>query len=248
MLSVTWITTMGQHSQPPLWIIPIAIPFALLFPGYAIIAVIQPKLESATSILYSLGISICLLVCSGFILNATPWGMQPGSWAIWLSTITLSLNMLAWLRRPKISEEPPAFLPKLKVGEIFGLALTIIILIGTVMVSAYSISLRDKPFTQFWAIPIQTPDGHYALRIGTTNQTTTTQRYNIYAESSGRQLQEWKSIVLEPNDEWTTTLPLETIPTKNIHIFLYLQEKPDSAYRMVQIAPEAFSEISTSLP
>ena len=247
MLSVTWIT-IRQHSQPPLWIVPIAIPFALLFPGYAIIAVIHPKLESATSILYSLGLSICLLVCSGFILNATPWGMQPGSWAIWLSTIILSLNTVAWFRRPAIFEEPPSFLPKLKPGEIFGLVLTIVILIGTVVVSAYSISLRDKPYTQFWAIPTQMPNGSYALKIGTANQTTSVQRYNIYAESSGRKLQEWKSITLEPNDEWTTTLQLQNMPSKPIHIFLYLQEKPDAIYRMVQISPEAFSEIPTSLP
>jgi hypothetical protein len=246
LLIATWIT-INEQVQLPRWLIPVAIPVVLFFPGYAIIMAILPKLERVTSLLYALGLSICVLVCSGFILNVTPWGLQPGSWAIWLSFIIFLANGVAWFRRRTISDEVSLPLPKLKLHQIFGFGLALIILSAAVMISGYSTNLRDKPFTQLWAIPFHVPDDGYGLKIGIENQTTETRIYDVYVESNGKRLEEWQTITLGPGDKWTASIKLQALPSQPIRIFLYLTKNPNSVYRMAQIAPEAFTQISTPI-
>jgi len=80
---------------------PFALPLVLLLPGYAITAALFPKGAIGVSerLLLSLGLSICVTALGGVILNWTPWGLQPASWAVLLGGITLCASLIALRHR-----------------------------------------------------------------------------------------------------------------------------------------------------
>ncbi len=83
----------------------LGIPLVLFVPGYALISALFPKnddLDSIERIALSIGLSICVVVFAGLVLNFTPWGIRLGPILLSLSVFTLALVGVSALRRMKV--------------------------------------------------------------------------------------------------------------------------------------------------
>ena len=69
-------------SSPMLQLL-LGLPLVLVLPGYALTAALFPHgaLGGADRALFTLGLSLCAAILCGFVLNRTPWGLRPESWA-----------------------------------------------------------------------------------------------------------------------------------------------------------------------
>jgi len=81
--------------------IALAVALVLVLPGYAItMAVFAARpLDHATTILFSIGLSLTAAILGGLVLNWTPEGLQASSWTILLITMTLGAGAVALARR-----------------------------------------------------------------------------------------------------------------------------------------------------
>jgi uncharacterized membrane protein len=72
----------------------------LYLPGYALTTALFPawRLDGPERLLFSLALSLAVVVLSGLILNWTPWGLQTITWVIWLGAITLAAGGVALAR------------------------------------------------------------------------------------------------------------------------------------------------------
>jgi hypothetical protein len=75
--------------------------FVLFLPGYSLIKAVFPlkkELEIMERVALSLGLSLAIVPTTVFILNYTPWGIQPTPIIITLLAITLVLATTAMIR------------------------------------------------------------------------------------------------------------------------------------------------------
>lgn len=226
----------------PAWFLPFGILMVLFIPGYVLTLAILPHLDRATVLLLSLGISLSMDVIGGLLLHYTSWGLQPASWAIWLSSITLLGCPIAAHRRASLSKQPTASRSAMPAGNwmmIVGVALSAIIIFTAITIARDSAISSGTTFTQLWAVPAIDKDG-YAIQIGIRNEELNTIRYNLVAESRGTTINNWDNISLAPGENWKTSLSLPDKPSSPITILLYITEKPDEAYRMVRLVPISF--------
>jgi uncharacterized membrane protein len=94
-------------NETPIRII-LGIPLVLFLPGYSLVAALYPKIESLDGIeriTLSFGLSIAIAPLLGLALNYTPFGINLTSVLIVLSTFTITLSLVAWVRRMKLPEE-----------------------------------------------------------------------------------------------------------------------------------------------
>src|SRR3954468_21171576 len=78
----------------------VALPFVLVLPGLALTAALFPTgaLDVAERLLFSLGLSLAITALGGLVLQLTPWGLRPASWALLLGLVTLAAGAAAFLR------------------------------------------------------------------------------------------------------------------------------------------------------
>jgi uncharacterized membrane protein len=239
----------AELNSLPRWFAPLGLLMALVLPGYALTTALLPSMDRPTLLLCSLGLSLSIDIVGGLVLHLTPWGMQPASWAVWLSGVIFSGCLIAtFKRRVKIvstfavEDIMPPLTPETVLT--FGLAVSIMaVAIGTAWTSAQQ---ADMSFTQLWVLPVN-KDETYSLQIGIRNEEKKAEHYDVYVESNGRRLEEWQTIKLGPGEQWTVQLALSNRPTHRIWILLYRLEEPNEAYRTVQVSPASFDVPSVSL-
>src|SRR5438874_6431419 len=76
------------------------LPLALVLPGYALISALFPKRELGGSerVVFSVGLSLIIVILGGLVLNLTPFGLRTNSWAVYLGAITLGASGVALIR------------------------------------------------------------------------------------------------------------------------------------------------------
>jgi uncharacterized membrane protein len=245
-LALTFFGLLTGASGFPAWFLPFGIMMVLFIPGYAITLAILPHLEWAATLLLSLGISISMVILGGFVLHYTPWGLQPFSWAIWLSVISLPSCLVALYRRRLHPQEETVRTSPLQWNSmvIVSFLLTGMFIIAAVIIARYSAIQSGNTFTQLWAIPGGNGDG-YTIEVGVHNEEFIDMEYSLFAESQGRTINEWKNIKLTSGETWTTTLQLMEKPGSQITFLLYKVNTPDKEYRRVHLAPASFDEVMT---
>ena len=79
----------------------LTLPLVLVLPGYALIAAMFPKqaLGGAERAVFSLGLSLVIVILGGLVLNWTSFGLHASSWAVLLACITLGASAVALIRR-----------------------------------------------------------------------------------------------------------------------------------------------------
>jgi uncharacterized membrane protein len=231
-----------EYETMPVWMAPLGISMVLFIPGYAIVTAVLPNIGSERTLLLSLGLSIAISAIGGILLNLTPWGLTPGTWAIWLSTIAIIGIILAYRQRRTFSQNFEMGVPSLQKENIAIFGLAGFILLISVLIAYISSIQTETTFTQLWAIPNVTPEGRYEVQIGIRNEEKLPEVYNLYIEVDSQRLDEWPTIPLESGSEWITVYQLPEKPNRPIRILLYRINDMNHAYRWLRISPEAFKQ------
>jgi uncharacterized membrane protein len=240
----------------------LAVPLVLVLPGYALTSALFAKraLGVPERLVFSLALSLVIVILGGLLLNWTPFGLHTISWSVLLGGVTLSASALALVRRQGQSvssilpHEPGkqwqfAFVRRrgqsvsasgqfesVDVGLtfrqvlLFGLALVVVC--GAVFVSIIGAERQPFPgFTQLWILP---ESG--AIRLGVNNMELAGKEYRLDVSVDGHYVKEWHSIDLMPNEKWEASLVLPQIRhagTTQVEAQLYTKDAPTRIYRHV---------------
>jgi uncharacterized membrane protein len=136
--------------------------FALFLPGYALISALFPsrsQLSTIERITYSIALSIAIVALIGLLLNYI-WSISVYPILISVSSISIILAIVAWLRRRNLPEntevhstskinlsqtKTPAF------HKILYIILTLVI-IGAAVISVYVFNNSQEKYTEFYLL------------------------------------------------------------------------------------------------
>lgn len=217
------------------------LPLVLLLPGYAVVAAAFTRrtLGVPERLLFSLGLSLAIVALSGLLLNLTSWGLQAGTWSIWLAIVTLGACTVAWLRR---RHEFPLAAPSqlntgldIRQGAILVLALAVVI--GAIAIARMGADQSSTSFTQLWMLPASAANSN-TVNLGVSNMENTTEKYKLDLTVGDKVLQEWPTIELQPGKEWqvSAVLPSNQATTSQVVAILYRLDQPGTVYRKVTLA------------
>src|SRR5437879_4588786 len=220
----------------------LTLPLVLVLPGYALISAIFPRrsLGVPERLVFSLGLSMVIVILGGLVLNWTSFGLHASSWAVLLACITLGASAVALIRRRGQSISTSGWLGVGDIGLTFRqgllLGLAVLIVCGAGVVSIIGAEQQPHPFTQLWILP---PDGTSpkdSVQLGVSNMELTAMEYHLDVNVDHKVVKEWPSISLKPNEKWETMLILPSTGhagTVRVEALLYRANVPRTIYRNV---------------
>jgi uncharacterized membrane protein len=226
----------------------LTMPLAFVLPGYALMRALfrGQAFGNAERLIFSLGISLSIVILSGLVLNMTPFGLQARSWAVFLGVVTLGASAVVILRQRRQGEVAEGWSGfkgmhlTFRQGLLLGLALLIVG--GAFAVSIIGANQQPRSgFTQLWMLPASgTSKAENAVRLGLSNKESAPMQYRLAVDVNGKAIKEWPAIDLSPNQQWEATLVLQqslassstTAPAK-IEAMLYRASDPTTIYRHV---------------
>jgi hypothetical protein len=223
----------------PAWYIPLGILMVLVLPGYTISSALFTFMSRPARILLSLGLSITIDVIGAMMLNLTPWGLQPFTWAVFLSITTLlgCLGLAFVVTLDNDDAHSTTTIGKSSSPLFFVIAAALVFV--SIFIARSISSGGSTDFTQLWATPVSDASQD-AVSLGIRNLTQVEQHFSLFVEIKGIRVAEWSDIVLEPDETWTSTAPLDEKPTDTIQVSLYKLDEPGQVYRFVTLSPVAF--------
>jgi len=222
----------------------LTLPLVLVLPGYALTAATfsESSLAVTERLLFSVGASITLAVTAGFVLNWTPWGMSPVSWAALLAGITVIASAVALVRRRK----RPAIAPRW--AAIRPTALQLVVGIAAVGLTAWAIvvaraGVADQyvvGFTQLWMVPLEYPDPP-GVYLGFRNEEDGPHAYRLRVEAGDVVLWDWTSITVDTGEGWDKVafLPPGWDSPAPLEAKLYRDDDQEEPYRQAIVWPRA---------
>lgn len=218
----------------------VALPLVLVLPGYAMTTVLwsQRMLRGAERLLFSVGLSISVVILSGLVLNLTPWGLQASSWAVMLGGITVGASVGGWLRWRK-----DVAVPAVPLGVGVNLREGLMLALAAVgMITAVGMARSPAPqqglqgYTVLWMLPVNDRNQH-AVRVGIHSMEFSTTAYRLDLEVNNQVVRQWTSIELRTGEKWENVveLPAEQLNAKEVEAVLYRIDNPTIVYRQVTL-------------
>jgi uncharacterized membrane protein len=224
------------------------LPLVLVLPGYALTAAAfrRGALGLAETLVFSIALSLTLVILSGLLLNWLPGGLRAGAWAALLGAITLGCCGVAFARRwPDTALTWPALTwPRVGLNVRAGLLLGVAALLttGAVTLSVVSANQQDArdSFTQLWLLPAsgQSQSRNRSLQVGVGNMTSASAAYRIEIRVDGKTVRDWPSIPLQPHEQWQTNITVSPPGgggATQVEAFLYHADTPSVVYRSTQV-------------
>lgn len=222
----------------------LTLPLVLVLPGYALTEALLTRqtLGITERLVFSLGLSLVIVIVGGLVLNWTPFGLHTSTWAVFLGGITLGASAIAFLRRRGQSSAVSGWSGVGSIGFTFGqgllLGLAAFIVCGAVAVSILGAEQQPRPgFTQLWILPGGgTANAKDSVRLGMSNMESKAMQYRLAVREDGKVVKEWPSIDLKPNEKWEATLmlsPTGDTGTARVEAELYRTDDPTTVYRDV---------------
>jgi len=218
-----------------------ALPLVLLLPGYALICALFPKetLGVAERFIFSLGLSLSIVIISGLLLNLTPFGLRSLSWAVCLGSVTVIASIIALIRRQ--GQFNASWVWSGHFGFTFRqgllLSLALIVVGGAIAISIIGAEQQPYPgFTQLWILPASHASAESVVHLGVKNHESTSMMYRLVVDINGNPIKVWPAIDVNQNDTWQTTLVLpQTAQGSNakVEALLYREDAPTKVYRDV---------------
>lgn len=211
----------------------------LALPGYALTLALFPRssLGGAARLALGAGLSLAVAALGGLLLDVMPSGLQPRSWGVLLSCVTIGASAVALARHG----EPTAsgglrtyVLPDLRQATLFAAALLVM---GSTVVVAYNGALQQHTtFTQLWMVPDR-GIGQDAIRMGVRNMESATVTYGLRLQVGTVTIREWPGIKLNSTEGWETTVELPDMgPDKAfVEAVLFRSDAPGDPYRRVAL-------------
>jgi uncharacterized membrane protein len=218
-----------------------AMPLVLFLPGYTITtaAFTRRSLGIPERLLFSLGISLCVVVLTGLALQWTSWGLQAGTWAIVLAGIVVCATAITWRRRRNQSTEASPLKIHLHLRFQDGLLLGLAIL---VCVAAIGLARMPTPpkgvsgYTLLWMIPAADGNANdYRLGVNSMEFSTTAFRLEVMVDN--QVIREWPDLKFAPGESWETSIVLQDnrAGAGSVEAMLYRLDNPDVIYRQVKL-------------
>lgn len=208
----------------------LGLPLVLFLPGYALIAALFPRkddLDSIERIALSFGLSIAVVPLLGLALNYTPFGIRLSPVLTVLSVFTISLAVVAYVRRGPLTEDdrffvdfPGAFASlkesvtaaETKIDKILSVILIIAIVLAIAMVVYVIVTPKQgEKFTEFYILgpggnasgyPTELKVGEAGeVIIGVVNHEYDTTTYQLEMKLAGERISE-ERIALLHNETW----------------------------------------------
>ena len=219
------------------------LPLVLLLPGYALTSALFARQSPGIveRLVFSLGLSLAIVVLGGLALNWTLFGLRASSWAVFLGGITVGASAVALVRRRGQSGPASGWLRigrvdfSFRQGLLLGLAALIVC--GAVTISIIGAERQPRlGFTQIWILPASGANARDGVRLGVSNMESKEMGYRLDVNVDGRVVKEWPSIDLNPNDKWEATLVLPQTghaSATKVEVLLYRADAPTTVYRHV---------------
>ncbi|HET9849391.1 MAG TPA: DUF1616 domain-containing protein [Candidatus Dormibacteraeota bacterium] len=233
--AVVVVTSLGG----PVTRLALGLPLALVLPGYALTAALFPgsTLGVPERLTVMLGIGLASLVIVGLVLNWTPWGLTPASWAVALATVTLPATLVAAIRRRGSAEQrvdSPLGGISPEQWSTFGLA-ALALTAALLIARSGALTPQGDGFTQLWMLPRAQANANQ-VRIGITSRERATVVYRLELES-GSQVQTTWTFKLAPGQSWQTTAAVSPVRRgAQTSAILFRLDVPDLPYRQVALA------------
>lgn len=215
-----------------------ALPLLFFLPGYAITAALFPKrsLGIPEQVLFSLGVSIAVVIAGSFALHWTPWGLQARSWVGLLFCVILVASFLAakrWQKTGPVSGTPFNFVLDVRQGLLLGLA-ALVITAAVVLARTPLPPQGIQGYTQLWILPVSN-DNPATVRVGISSMEFTPTEYSLRVLLVGEVVQEWPTIQLQPGEKWETNVILPENSIGKVEAVLYRLDTPNDIYRRVTL-------------
>jgi len=219
-----------------LGVIQIVFTMLLVFflPGYAAFVALFPRRPfSVESLVFSIGISLSIVIVLGLIQNYTVWGLLPESWIIFLGDGTVALCVIALLRRwnhpSSLSVQPW----RMSIRSFLLVSFAVLITISAVALSSNGARQQAQTqFTELWMVPAQ-PN---MINLGVKNDEPDPTLYKLRLVDGDNVLQEWSPLKLNPSEQWEIKLTVPTNSGHRIEALLYRLDAPDQVYRHVSLS------------
>jgi uncharacterized membrane protein len=218
----------------------LALPLVFVLPGYALTEALfhQRSLETAHRLVFSLALSLAVVILSGFILNLFPTGLHALSWTLFLGLLTVVFSLIANLRRKEQSNgvQPLRFNFSISAFVLFEVATIVTIL--AILYSAVGVAQQRQPgFTQLWIQPTVQSGSRCAIRIGVNSFESTLVTYRIIMTMNSTQIATWSSVALVPREQWEQIEPVNSGTSSNtfVEVRLYRLDKPLTMYQKVDL-------------
>ena len=132
-------------------------PLVFVLPGYALTCAMFNKraLGVPERLVFSLGLSLIVVILGGLALNLTPLGLRANSWASFLGGISLGASIVALILR-RGQDKPASRWSMKRLTFLQGLLLVLagLIICGAATVSINGASQQSHAgFTQLWILP-----------------------------------------------------------------------------------------------
>lgn len=229
---------------------------ALVLPGYALSYAFNPSLPLGfvSRGFFTLGFSIIVEILGGLGLSLLPGGLQPISWAFFVSGVTLISSTIAIVRgfRPTITYN-------LKFNKTQFIRYSLLTLAGLILISSFIMSRSNvivqgnSGFTQLWILPssdkdvskiagdekkVSGKDGYIVLKIGVTSHEPNKLSYRIEFSPDDNIEVKPTFFELKPGETWQSLQYLDTINSnQTVTVKLYRSDAPNIIYRTVTFQP-----------
>jgi uncharacterized membrane protein len=235
--AITITSVLFRFNVGPLGVV-LGLPFVLFYPGYVLTEVIMP--DRARNIperlLFSVGLSVVVVVLGGLLLNLLPDGLQSETWAILLGVIIIV--GCAWISRRRYRALPAEEQTSRWAVTAWQLCLGALIVLGmegSFVFTAYGATNQPHPgFTQLWVLPGTIGSSGDTVRFGIKSMESVSMSYNLTVIENGTIIHQDNSITLNPNQVWESSVTFPAPSTKlRIKVFLYRTQDPNTIYRSV---------------
>lgn len=245
VVAITIVAVALAFVLPPDWVPGriVILPLVLVLPGYALTSALFPGREFGIQerLVFSLALSLVLVIMGGLLLNLTPWGLRAGPWAVFLAAITFGACAVALVRRRRQGISNPGSIPIRKIqlnfrqGLLLGLAALIVG--GAIALSIIGAARQPYPgFTQLWMLPAGGSNPKNAVHLGVSNMELTAMEYRLAVSVDGKVVKEWPTIDLNTHEQWVATLLIPQTGhtgSAKIEAALYRMDAPTTLYRHV---------------
>ena len=191
-------------------------------------------------LVFTLSLSLIIVILGGLALNTTPFGLQASTWAVLLGSIILGAISVAFVRRRAegiaATEQSRHWNIGLSIPQGVLIGLAIVVFSGAVAISFIGATKQPRPgFTQLWIQPAKVANVKNAVQFGMSNMELTTTKYLLEVDVNGQIVKVWSSIDLKPNEKWETTLAVQQTGqpgATEVEVFLY-RSTSSGVYRHV---------------
>ena len=236
------------------------LPFALFFPGYALVAVVFPGQNGPGNIMrFTLGVaaSFALTAIIGIIFNYTPLGINLYPMLYTLTALTLAASLVAWYRWLRLPPDERYMIPFDLFKDFFRgrkldralsvLVAVVLVIVLVVLIYAVWLPKTGERFTEFYILGSEGRASDYTLdlaegdtgsvTLGIINREGREADYIVAVREPGEAHIELARVSLLPGDIWEEKIEFTTgILGENSEIeFLLFRETDAEPYRSLYL-------------